>query len=157
MGLFIEKEIDFTLEHSEFLKNSLVAKDIYNHLYEKFSNNQKDIFFITPTLKAYLENIIKHDLPLQAAIQIEHKWLITEDNSEDVKNIFLKTYFNQEDSDIIKYEKDIIEAKDIIKSIFIEINCWVLNQEYNPIDFIKKEFVDLYSIKNNIKKIGNKK
>lgn len=154
MTVFIGKEIDFNNEHAEFLKNSYIAKEIFlyvsQNLAEHSEDKNKNLYFITPILKGFLENIIKNDLPLQAVSQIEHKWLIDENNSSDVKNMYYKVFFPSEE-DNVKHKEQINEAQDLIKAIFIHINTWIFQQNYDPVEFLKKEFVNTYSLKRDKK------
>lgn len=149
MAIFIGKEINFNNEHAEFLKTSFVAKEIFMYVNESLANhsanNQKNIYFITPILKGFLENIIKNDLPLQAISKIEHKWLIDDNNSLDVKNMYYKIYFPSEE-DSVKHKEQIIEAQDLVKAIIIHINTWFFQQSYDPVEYLKQEFRNIYSI-----------
>lgn len=148
MSLFIGKEIDFNNEHAEFLKNSYVAKEIFMYVNENLANysqnKQKNMYFITPILKGFLENIIKNDLPLQAISKIEHKWLIDQNNSVDVKDMYYKIYFPSEE-DSLKHKNQIVEAQDLVKAIVIHINTWFFQQPYDPVEYLKKEFKNTYS------------
>jgi hypothetical protein len=156
MAVFINKEIDFNNEHADFLKKSYVAQEIFKYVNEELAKHSKDknknIYFITPILKGFLENIIKNDLPLQAVSKIDHKWLIDKNNSLDVKNMYYKIFFPSEE-DSIKYNQQIIEAQNLVKEIFIHINIWIFKQTYDPVEYIKQEFKKTYSL-NNEKKNG---
>ena len=74
MSLFIGTEIDFNGVHADFLKDSIVAKELFEYtslkLNEQFNDSKKNYYFLTPVLKGFLENIIKNDLPLQAVSKI---------------------------------------------------------------------------------------
>lgn len=149
MSVFIGKEIDFNNEHAEFLKNSYVAKELFiyvNESLESHSQNQdKNMYFVTPILKGFLENIIKNDLPLQAISKIEHKWLIDQNNSLDVKNMYYKIFFPSEE-DLVKHKDQIKEAQDLVKAIIIHINTWFFQQTYDPVEYLKQEFKKTYSL-----------
>lgn len=154
MTVFIGKTIDFNNEHADFLKDSDVAKDIFNYinekLFEEFKDQDKNNYFSTPVLKGFLENIIKHDLPLQAVSKIDHKWLINNNNSEDVKDIYFKIFFPSE-ADLQQHKEQIEEAQVMVKSILVHINTWIFKQKYDSVDYLKKEFIKKYSIETDTK------
>ena len=154
MSLFIGTEIDFNGVHADFLKDSIVAKELFEYtslkLNEQFNDSKKNYYFLTPVLKGFLENIIKNDLPLQAVSKIEPQWLINNDNSKDVQSIFFKIFFPEENV-LKEHTKQINEAKEIVNSIFIHINTWIFEQSYDPIEFLKQEFIQSYSLKKNKK------
>jgi len=157
MTVFIGKEIDFNNEHADFLKNSYVAQEIFMYVKETLAehsdNENKNMYFITPILKGFLENIIKNDLPLQAVSKIEHKWLIDQNNSSDVKSMYYKVFFPSEE-DHNKHKEQINEAQDLVKAIVIHINTWIFQQTYDPVEYLKQEFKKTYSL-NKDKKNGN--
>lgn len=154
MSVFIGKKIDFNNEHAEFLKESYIAKELFKYVSENMASHSKDVnkntYFMTPVLKGFLENIIKNDLPLQAVSKIDHQWLIDKNNSDDVKSIFYKVYFPTE-TDMLKNKESIKEAQDLVKAVLIHINTWIFQQPYDPIEYIKEEFIKTYNPKKESK------
>lgn len=154
MTVFIGKKIDFNNEHAEFLKESYIAKELFSYvaqsLAEQSTDKNKSLYFMTPVLKGFLENVIKNDLPLQAVSKIDHKWLIDKNNSDDVKNMFYKIFFPPE-NDLIVHKIQIEEAQDLVNAVLIHINTWIFQQSYDPIDYLKEEFINKYSLKKEAK------
>lgn len=154
MTVFIGNKIDFNNEHANFLKNSYVAKELFeyvtNNMSEHSEDKNKNLYFMTPVLKGFLENIIKNDLPLQAVSKIDPQWLIDNNNSEDVKSMFYKIYFPSKEA-LIKHKIQINEAQDLIKAVLIHINTWIFQQAYDPIEYLKEEFVKTYNVKKDHK------
>lgn len=150
MTVFIGNKIDFNNEHADFLKNSYVAKELFEYVSKNIGEHSEDInknlYFMTPILKGFLENVIKNDLPLQAVSKIDPKWLIDNNNSEDVKSMFYKIHFPSEDA-LIKHKTQISEAQDLTKAVLIHINTWIFEQSYDPIEYLKEEFVKTYNTK----------
>lgn len=148
MTVFIGKEIDFNNEHADFLKNSYIAQELFTFvnktLGEHSEDTNKNVYFITPILKGFLENIIKNNLPLQAVSKIEPKWLIDQNNSSDVKNMYYKVFFPS-DEDSEKHKGQIAEAQDLVKAIVIHINTWIFQQDYDPVEYLKQEFKKTYT------------
>lgn len=154
MTVFIGRKIDFNNEHSDFLKNSYIATELFNYTNEAISqhseNLNKNLYFLTPVLKGFLENIIKNDLPLQAVSKIDHKWLIDSNNSKDVKDMFYKIFFPSEE-DFKKNKAQIEDAQDLVKAILIHINTWIFQQPYDPVEYLKQEFIKTYTLKKEVK------
>lgn len=154
MTVFIGKKIDFNNEHADFLKNSYIATELFNYVHDNISqhseNTNKNLYFMTPVLKGFLENIIKNDLPLQAVSKIDHKWLIDNNNSKDVKDMFYKIFFPSE-SEFKNNKEQIEDAQDLVKAILIHINTWIFQQPYDPIEYLKQEFTQTYTIKKDLK------
>ena len=153
MTLFIDKEINFKSENLDFLKTSYIAQELYNYLYQiidkqglDIENTNKKRYFLTPILKGFLENIIKHDLPMQAVSKIDTEWLINSKNSEDVQIIFNKIYFSEE-KDLENNRLFIQEAKVISSEIILHINTWLFEQEYDTVKYLKQEFANSFSNK----------
>lgn len=153
MTLFIDKEINFKSENLDFLKTSYIAQELYNYLYQiidkqglDIENTNKKRYFLTPILKGFLENIIKHDLPMQAVSKIDTEWLINSKNSEDVQIIFNKIYFPEE-NDLQNNGVFIQEAKVISSEIILHINTWLFEQDYDPVKYLKQEFKNSFSNK----------
>ena len=146
MTLFIDKEINFKSDNLDFLKTSYVAQELFNHLYNIIDiqditseEKNKKFYFLTPILKGFLENIIKHDLPLQAVSKIDTEWLINDRNSQEVQTIFNKIYFSEE-KDLKNNHHFIQEANLIASEVVLNINTWLFQQDYDPVKYLKKEF-----------------
>lgn len=146
MTLFIDKEINFKSDNLDFLKTSYVAQELFNHLYNIIDvqditseEKNKKFYFLTPILKGFLENIIKHDLPLQAVSKIDTEWLINDRNSQEVQTIFNKIYFPKE-KDLKNNHHFIQEANLIASEVVLNINTWLFQQDYDPVKYLKKEF-----------------
>ena len=146
MTLFIDKEINFKSDNLDFLKTSYVAQELFNHLYNIIDiqditseEKNKKFYFLTPILKGFLENIIKHDLPLQAVSKIDTEWLINDRNSQEVQTIFNKIYFPEE-KDLKNNHHFIQEANLIASEVVLNINTWLFQQDYDPVKYLKKEF-----------------
>lgn len=154
MTVFIGRKIDFNNEHSEFLKDSYIAKELFSYIIvnfvEKSEDKNKSLYFVNPVLKGFLENIIKNDLPLQAVSKIDHKWLIDKNNSENVKSMFYKIYFPPE-NDLVVHKIQIEEAQSLVNGILVHINTWIFQQSYDPIEYLKEEFIKKYNPKKELK------
>jgi hypothetical protein len=134
-------------ESNDFFNQSEVFKSLQSFLLESFQDLKNiEKIYLSLTIKAILENIIKHDLTLESAINIEHKWLITENNSAMVKDFFYKTYFC-EDSVYNQYTVEINNARDIIGMITFSVNNWILEINPNSIELLKKEAENFFKIK----------